>query len=354
MTESRVGSKGKSKMTQVPPTAGLYVPLTNYHLRFTARAETTITFDAFKGSALRGAFATALRHTFCPDARADMVDSMHRALCPVCRLLAAEADDTGMGDVRRPYAMQPPLLPKRVFERGECFAFGITLFGSGISALPFVVSVTGGMGEWGVGIADANGKRGRFGVERIDAVYPFDDTTAALMLPGERLVRPEVLPVTHGDVQARAARLADQLEASGNYLRVRFLTPARLTQGGGKWGKPDFFTLSKQTARRLLDLCAQHGEGRPTWDERPVMLKTDLYPAATAVSLIEDDTRWWDVKGYSRRVERTQVLGGLVGDAVYHAPDWRPLLPWLLWGVSTQVGKNVVKGCGLFRLECVA
>jgi len=79
-------------------------------------------------------------------------------------------------------------------------------------------------------------------------------------------------------------------------------------------------------------------------------LKSDLYPAADTVQLVRDETHWWDLKGYSSRLGRGQVLGGFVGRAVYSAPDWRPLLPWLLWGVSTHVGKNVVKGCGIYRL----
>jgi hypothetical protein len=332
---------------------GLDVPLTTYHFRFTVRAQTPILFGEFKGSALRGSFATGLRHTFCPDWRADTLDPLHRTLCPVCRLLAAEHDDTEAGDIRRPYAIQPPLLPKHTFDVGETFAFGITLFGRGVETLPFIVSVTGGMGELGIGLVNASGERGRFTVERIDAVFPFDDSVATLMQPGERLVRSEVLPVTHSTVMAKADRLATELEACGNYLRVRFLTPARLTQGEGKWGEPDFFTLSKQIARRLLDLAAQHGEGRPTVDGRPILLKEDLFAAANGVALVEDGTRWWDVKGYSKRAHQQQVLGGLIGEAVYHTNDWRPLLPWLLWGTSIQIGKNVVKGCGLMRLECV-
>ena len=42
---------------------------------------------------------------------------------------------------------------------------------------------------------------------------------------------------------------------------------------------------------------------------------------------------------------------GIVGTATYYAPDWRPLLPWLIWGQSTHVGKNVVKGCGIYQLQ---
>jgi hypothetical protein len=44
-------------------------------------------------------------------------------------------------------------------------------------------------------------------------------------------------------------------------------------------------------------------------------------------------------------------MGGLMGSATFHAPDWSPLLPWLVWASVVHVGKNVVKGCGLFHLE---
>jgi len=39
-----------------------------------------------------------------------------------------------------------------------------------------------------------------------------------------------------------------------------------------------------------------------------------------------------------------------MGRACYQAADWRPLLPWLLWGMSAGVGRNIVKGCGIYQL----
>jgi len=42
-----------------------------------------------------------------------------------------------------------------------------------------------------------------------------------------------------------------------------------------------------------------------------------------------------------------------MGQAIYRAPTsvWRPLLPWLVWGQFTHVGKNAVKGDGWYEIE---
>ena len=102
---------------------------------------------------------------------------------------------------------------------------------------------------------------------------------------------------------------------------------------------------------RAPSLHAQHGGGRPLVDDQPLELKRDIFPFVDQVQLVTDNTHWWDLKGYSSRIERAQVLGGFVGTATYVAPDWRPLLPWLIWGMSTHVGKNIVKGCGIYDLR---
>lgn len=183
-------------------------------------------------------------------------------------------------------------------------------------------------------------------VEQIEAVNPITGAAVIMLAPGERMVRTATLPVTHEDVLAASADLFDQLAEQNNHLRIDFLTPTRLTQGEHTVKTPQFFPLAKAVVLRVLDLCAQHASGRPD-----VVLKRDLYPYADTVRLVEDNTRWWDLKGYSSRLERQQVLGGFVGSAWYYAPDWRPLLPWLLWGISTHVGKNIVKGCGMYRMR---
>ncbi len=332
------------------PTHPLAIPLTAHHIRVTVAVTTPMGFHDFKGSALRGAMVTVMRRSFCPEWRAERTDAFHKALCPVCQLLALENDGSIAGDVRRPYALTPPPDRQSSYEPGEQFAFGLTLFGDSLNYLPYLLLTLGGMGEIGIGRKGADGKRGTFVVTQLDAINPFTGELLSMMAPGERMVRPDTVPVTHAQVVAASDRLADELAANDNQLWVEFLTPMRLTPNHQRATKPDFFTFCKAAVLRMLDLSAQYGGGRPTINGEALELKRDIYGAADGVQVVHDETRWWDLKGYSSRLEQEQVLGGLMGRVCYQAADWRPLLPWLLWGMSAGVGRNIVKGCGIYEV----
>jgi CRISPR/Cas system endoribonuclease Cas6 (RAMP superfamily) len=68
---------------------------------------------------------------------------------------------------------------------------------------------------------------------------------------------------------------------------------------------------------------------------------------------MEANTRWVDVFSGSNRTGGQTPISGFVGSARYVCDGvaWRALLPWLLWGQVTQVGKDTVKGNGVFRVE---
>ena len=242
---------------------------------------------------------------------------------------------------------------------GQPFAFTVTLFGDRLAYLPYLALGAEGMGANGIGRKDERGRRGRFTVESITSANPLTNTTAILMKPGQRIVHAVTAPVNDAHVAQAAARLADRLADRDNRLTVNFATPTRLIKRQGKISAPEPFQLIKNAALRILDLSAQFGGGRPTARlqgngpaAQPLELKRDLFPHADAVVLLDDDTRWWDVSGYSGRLRQAQRLGGFIGRATYAAPDWRPLLPWLLWAAQVQVGKNTVKGCGVLELSC--
>ena len=337
----------QEQSTQVSAAAHVTVPLTAHRIRFTVQAETVIAFHDFKGSALRGAFAGTLRHAFCPEAQRRPLDPLHKALCPACQLLDAEAAGKEHGDIRRPYTIRPPLDDKRVYAPGECFSFEMMLFGDKLTYFPYLVMTVQRMGnESGVGIRTSDGERGRFSIRRVEAVNPLTGDVQTLLAAGTNMVQMPAIPVTHAQVTAAAARLAEALATRNNCLAVRLHTPLRLMQGGHLVDDAGFFPLAKQVVLRVLDLCMQHADGRPD-----VHLKRDVYPYADTVMQLEDHTTWWDLKGYSGRLARAQALGGMVGSAVYYAENWAPLLPWLVWGEMVQVGKNIVKGCGIYTLE---
>ena len=327
----------------------VHIPLTAHHLRFIVRAETPIAFHAFSGSALRGALADQLRGSFCPESRTGQNDALHQAICPVCQLLSWEGDEGSAGDVRRPYALvPPPIAPDRrgmTVAAGELFAFGLTLFGEKLAYLPYLILAVRAMGEKGVGQRGSDGQRGRFQLQQIDAFNPLSGEEKQLLAPGAGRFSQHTVPVTHEQVLAASRSLEQAVAAADNRLTLHFETPLRLIQGEHLVQEPHFFPLIKQVVLRVLDLCSQHSSGRP-----PVVLKQDIYPLADAVQLVEQSTQWWDLSGYSNRLHQPQVMGGLVGSATYRAADWGPLLPWLVWAQSTQVGKNIVKGCGIMRI----
>ncbi len=59
-----------------------------------------------------------------------------------------------------------------------------------------------------------------------------------------------------------------------------------------------------------------------------------MLPLIEAVQIVEDRTQWWDVKGYSSRLNKPQYLGGLVGSVTLASRSWAQLLPYLLLGES--------------------
>ncbi|MBI1298735.1 CRISPR system precrRNA processing endoribonuclease RAMP protein Cas6 [bacterium] len=322
------------------------IPLTVHQLRFTVRVTEPIHFNEFKGSALRGALAGTLNSTFCPQWRAEETDPLHQSLCPVCQLLSLERTDETSGDIRRPYAVRPPLDSATHYAEGASFEFDMLLIGNNLHLLPYLVLAVQGVGETsGIGRRGENRRRGHFTITGIDAVNPLTGEVQPLLTAGGRMVQQPAIPVQHEQVMATAAALLPRLEEEGNRLTIQMRTPLRLIQGGERVQGPRFFPLAKQSVLRLLDLSAQHGGGRPD-----VHLKDDVYPWIDQVTLVEDRTHWWDLMGYSGRLQRSQVLGGLMGSATYIAPDWGPILPWLIWGGVVGVGKNIVKGCGVIEI----
>jgi hypothetical protein len=321
----------------------MHVPLTAHLLRFTLRAETDIHFHEYRGSALRGALAAALRRHYCPEWHEGSPDPLHRQLCPVCQLLSWEHDDVEAGAVRRPYSLvTTPDDDRTIVAAGDEFTFGLGLFGNRLALFPYLVLGVTAMGDAGIGRRAREGM-GHFRLAALAAVNPLTGVTESLFTAGDATVRHPTLCVRNADVQAVAAALAAQLR--DGRLTLRALTPLRLDQDQRLVKSATFFPFVKQVVLRVMDLAAQHGDGRP-----PVSLRQDLYPVADRVTLVEDRMRWWDLAGYSSRLGRAQRLGGLVGEATYHAPDWRPLLPWLVWGQIVQVGKHTVKGCGQYAL----
>lgn len=317
------------------------------HFRFEVEALTTLAFDDYTGSALRGGLVTALQRNFCP--AQNQADAAHQAICPVCWLLSHEATP---GDSRRPYAVEPLLGERRYFIPGERFQFGLTLFGQAVNLFPYLVLAVPRMGNDGIGRKLDHGERGtwhrgRFVLRSIEEVNPLTGVRRTLMGEGQQMVQTPQNPVSSVQVQAATEQMMQRLQANGGRLSLHFLTPARIIHEKKLVHQPHFRPLFQRLLERVNELQRTFGQAGepPPWQE--------LLALADQVTLAQDDTGWWDVQGRSSRLEREQQLGGFIGLATYTAAAevWPLLLPWLIWGMSTHVGKNAVKGSGWYSLR---
>ncbi|MEZ4834318.1 MAG: hypothetical protein R2873_20420 [Caldilineaceae bacterium] len=189
----------------VPDTAQTpAIPLSVHQLRFSVQVTEPIYFNEFKGSALRGALAGTLGNTFCPQWRAEETNPLHQSLCPVCQLLSLERTDETSGDIRRPYAVRPPLDSATRYAVGQSFEFDMLLIGDNLHLLPYLVLAVQGVGETsGIGRRGENHRRGHFTITSIDAVNPLSGERCSRCSQAKgRMVWQPAIPILHEHVMA--------------------------------------------------------------------------------------------------------------------------------------------------------
>jgi len=339
---------------------------TVHHLRFEVEALTPLLLPAYAGPSIRGALFSALRRHFCPAGADDTPSPEHKAVCPVCWLMATEIPGRHRGrDVPRPYTVEPPLSangtdqrPWRI-ELGERFTFGLTLFAQALNLFPYLVVAMPLMGQDGLGIRlsenagntpassrGRRGRRGRFALRRIEAVNPFTGEVGPVLGEGQTMVQMPRVPATAQDVATIGQAMLEQMREDG-WVQIRFSTPTRIVEAGRLVHRPWLGPLFRRLLERLDALRSQYA-GEP-----PVSDRERLVALADRVRLVEDRTRWLEVKSSSRRLGRTTPISGYTGTATYQADvdTWRALLPHLLWGQAVHVGKNATKGGGWYEVR---
>lgn len=322
---------------------------TLHHLRFTAEAVTPILMDEYKGSALRGAWHGYMQKAYCGAPPAARADPLHQAMCPVCYLTSRE---TGP-ETRRPFALQPPLSRQRRYEPGERFQFGFTLFNHAQGLFPYVLLALREVGEsWGLGQwLEAYRGRGRYRLARVEAWNPHTGEEEVLLAEGSQMVHSPTLAVTAETIQRRSEGMLAELARPGAVLTLTFLTPLRVIYHEHLMHEFVFSFFFQRLLERLYGLAEQFSLNPAAYGRPELIADVErLLPLAAGVQVAADRTRWWDVKGYSKRQEGETKIGGLVGSVELAGVDWAPLLPYLLWGQSVQVGKNVVKGGGWYQV----
>ncbi|MEA2642196.1 MAG: hypothetical protein QOF51_3590 [Chloroflexota bacterium] len=312
-------------------------------LRFRAEVMAPLRLPPATGAALRGALFGTLRRQFCVAGGGPACGQPALAAdCPVCFLLAPVDEDDRRGrDVPRPYVLRPPLRGPLAYEPGQTFEFELATFGRALGHFPYTLLGVEEMGRAGMGAR----REGGFRLDEVWAVNPLRGRQEAVYQRARgATVHTPGLPVSEADVHDEAATLATR--GGAERLRIELEAPLRLVEGG-RLVKPEglaFRTLFARLLERLTALGARYAGSAPPPDV------AGLLRQASEVQIAERRVEWQELFRGSGRHERALPMGGLVGGVTVEG-DLAPLLPWLVWGSLTHVGKDAAMGNGRYRLE---
>ena len=132
-----------------PPSVTI-AQFTAHQLQFELEARETLVLNEHKGSSIRGMFYRAAMSLVGHNLRGS--PPPNPALDPIARLVAALDEHSERGqDTPRLYAIQPPLEPTCIYERGERLRFGISLFAWAMDLYPYIVLAVKQAERMGIG-----------------------------------------------------------------------------------------------------------------------------------------------------------------------------------------------------------
>ncbi len=327
--------------------------LTIHCLEIVAEATTPLSLDKYCGSALRGAFFRAICQRFCTNRESPTCRDCPLVMaCPVASLVAPLRDEAIHGkDIPRPYVISAPSHFKNRYEKGESFTFSFTLIGTITKLLPYVIRSFQEMEKKGLGrpLPELQGRRGQFKIQTIRAYHPFKGVQQILWEKEMNCPIKPQLYVTSDDIVEHAETLPRE------QITIHFLTPTRLIFDNHLVKHPSFRVLYLRLAERFNALQqAYSDDATETVPEEALNNYRGWYQKidtwAKEVRLVKDETHWEDIQSYSARQRKTTPIGGFIGKASYEG-DLSHLRELMVWGEVLHVGKNIVKGNGMYRIE---
>ena len=308
--------------------------------RFDCLLTTPALVSAFKGSMLRGAFGHAFKKVSCALRRQDCETCLLTETCPYSFIFENHSTapiDPSSGRVRvsarpHPYAFQPPPETNLMYQPGELFSFGISLFGKANDYLPHIVYAVEMMGENGIGRRNG-ADRGQFVLQKISTdnqpVYSCQSKVLNRSQPLTRLSLEPNSPFSQDDV---------------SNLAITFLTPLRLKHQNQFQDTLPFHLLIRTALRRVATLEQYYADGEPALDYRGMTRR------AERIDTVTSDCQWVDLERYSSRQKSAMFLGGLVG-TIQYSGDLNEFMPMLRYCQKTHLGKQTTFGLGQIALQ---
>lgn len=309
--------------------------------RLTLEALEDMDLPHYLGSTLRGGFGAIFRKLACPGSRLGGKECPLPQQCPYHLIFEPFPPPDApvlrnLEEIPRPFVLAPPAISERVYPAGATFSFDIILIGKAIPFLPYFIVAFKELGNQGLGR-----ERKKFRLKRIDLLDPLHNNEEPIYTVEDELVRTKEAKVTLADCRNLTASLLN--DGNPTTLRLAFLTPTRLKHQGHLVDTPEFHIVFRSLLRRLSALALFHCGTKLDVDYR------GLIAQAQQIQLAHNEMKWVDWERYSSRQKERMLFGGLVGQVAY-AGDFRPFLPYLLFGQWTHVGKNTTFGLGRYMI----
>ncbi|MEE9322542.1 MAG: CRISPR system precrRNA processing endoribonuclease RAMP protein Cas6 [Granulosicoccus sp.] len=297
------------------------------HVRFDAEAIDRIRLPDYTGSALRGLLGHGLRKTVCVTRQKNCQPCSLLTSCAYPFIFEAQQQSGPIvkgADRPTPYVLDVAPSNGQTLEPGECFSFGLTLFGPACNHLPYILRAFEIGGDLGIGQG-----HGKF---RIAGLWQQSINTKKW----HNIYTPE----TGRIIALPPAQL--HIPPAPEQLSIELLTPLRVKHNK-RLIHPDTFRpyhLFWALQRRVIALQHAYGKG----DFLPV--DDDQLDVPATCSL-----RWHDWTRYSSRQQDYMQLGGLTGRIQFASRLPQPLWKLLWLGQWTHAGKTTSMGLGKFSIE---
>ncbi|HEV7843866.1 MAG TPA: CRISPR system precrRNA processing endoribonuclease RAMP protein Cas6 [Pyrinomonadaceae bacterium] len=342
--------------------------LAQYEFRLAALTEGEL--PPFLGSTFRGSFGYALKAVACSMPHQDCTRCLLVERCLYPRLFEPRATQPAgllkqQQNAPRPFIFEPPLpgqkysaLPfnaeirrgpatdgksngqKRLFaeplrfKAGDELRFGLTLIGSAIEELPYIVYAISLMARHGFGA-----QRTPFALLAVSAV---DGATTRL-----KIYTPEMAHIEPHDVCRNLSEMVKDRLAQlvpTDTLRLLFLTPMRIRVQKGVQERLHFEQLVKSLSLRLTMLAQTYSAISLDYDYQALLAQ-----ARTAIT--QTESLWQqELKRYSNRQDKKIEQDGFMGEAVFAGQAVSDLLPLLVAGEFLHVGSGTAFGLGRYHI----
>lgn len=230
------------------------------------------------------------------------------------------------------FVLQPKSEMCRYYQRGEVLSLAVVLWGGQQQQIADFALTLQTLGQTGLRY-DA----GKFSLV---AIYGEDSSLQQTLLwqAGQSLCNLNS-PLRDGSWWLGGAL------PTGDGIRLRFITPARLMNRQRPLFQADFYSLLPFILRRVSSMLYSHCRLEVISDVAQILA------LAEQVVVTDNQLHWQDWRAVGPDATRQQPLGGVLGSLGLRGAVLQDLLPYLALGSLMNLGKNAAYGAGYYVLE---